>query len=52
MEKVIQEKLIINQIDKMLFLIVVCTVVICLNCLKTKKNNKDTIELLSYISEL
>ena len=52
MEKLIKEKLINNQIDKMLFLIVVCVVIICLNCVKTKKNNKDTIELLGIITDL
>ena len=52
MEKFIKDKLINNQIDKMLFLIFFCVVIIFFNSIKIKKNNKDTIELLSVISEL
>ena len=52
MEKYAKQKLLSNQADKMLMLMVICVSIISLNSLKCKQNNKDTLKLINMIAQL
>ena len=52
MEKFIKTTLSQNQINKMLFLIIICFVLNSLTNLKYKENNKHIIELINTISKI
>ena len=52
MEKFIKSTLSQNQINKMLFLIIICFVLNSLTNLKYKENNKHIIELINTISKI
>lgn len=52
MEKYAKQKLLTNQANKMLILMVICVSVISLNSLKCKQNNKDTLELINMIAQI